>query len=162
MNRTDDTTTDILARLDRLESAEAIRRLKATYMQWCDDRRGRDIGSLFWEDGTWEGAGASTAGTVTGAAAIGAMFEEAPKRLTFTVHYLTNESITVCGDTATGAWKLLEPCTFEDSRALWQGGRYEDTFERRGGEWRFTRMKLYLEYRTPYEEGWLRNKVVTL
>jgi hypothetical protein len=157
-----DVITRLERRLDQLESADQIRRLKARYMQWCDDRRGVDIGSLFWEDGVWEGAGASTAGTTTGAEAIAQMFAVSPPRLTFTVHYLTNESIEVDGDSATGAWKLLEPCTFRDEVALWQGGRYEDVFERRDGEWRFSRLKLFLEYRTPYEEGWLRNKVATL
>jgi hypothetical protein len=157
-----DVITQLQQRLDRLESMDEIRRLKARYMQWCDDRRGADIGELFWEDGVWEGAGASSSGTTVGAQAIGEMFAAAPARLTFTVHYLTNESIEVDGDRATGAWKLLEPCTFRDEVALWQGGRYEDVFERRNGEWRFSRLTLFLEYRTPYDEGWLRNRVAPL
>jgi hypothetical protein len=153
---------EILRRLDALESADQIRRLKARYMQWCDDRRGIDIGSLFWENGVWEGKGASTAGTTVGAPAIGELFAATPPRLTFTVHYLTNESIEVDGNTATGAWKLFEPCTVRDEVAVWQGGRYEDVFERREGEWRFTRLTLHLEYRSLYDEGWARNQVADL
>src|SRR5262249_4202593 len=113
----------------------------------------------FWPDGVWEGRGGSAAGETRGAEAIGAMFAQRPPRLTFTVHYLTNESIQVDGNTATGQWKLLEPCTVRDQVAIWQGGRYEDTFECRDGEWRFSRLTLYLEYRTPFDEGWLRNRM---
>jgi hypothetical protein len=45
---------------------------------------------------------------------------------------------------------------------VWQGGRYEDVFERRDGEWRFSRMTLFLEYRTPYDEGWLQTRFADL
>ena len=90
------------------------------------------------------------------------MFAQSPSRLTFTVHYLTNESIEVTGERAAGSWKLFEPCTVRDRVAVWQGGRYEDEFERRGGEWRFTRMTLFLEYRTPYDEGWLQTRFADL
>ena len=41
----------ILARLDRLESEHAIRRLKAEYMRACDEQRGAAIADLFWPDG---------------------------------------------------------------------------------------------------------------
>ena len=152
----------LAARLAALEAQDAVRRLKARYMQWCDERRGAEIADMFWPDGVWEGRGGSATGEVRGADAIAAMFAQAPQRLTFTVHYLTNENITVDGDRAVGEWKLLEPCTVRDQVAVWQGGRYVDTFERRGDEWRLLRLTLYLEYRTPYDEGWLRNPMADL
>jgi hypothetical protein len=161
---TEDTmSTDIsrlAARLDRLESQDAVRRLKATYMHWCDERRGAEIADLFWPDATWEALGGALGGTVTGHAAIGAMF--ATSRLTFTVHYLTNESIEVEGDRAVGRWKLFEPCTFRDELAIWQGGHYVDDFERRGGEWRISHLRLALDFKTPFDEGWLRTRHVEL
>src|SRR5215475_6532604 len=148
-----------MARLDALESESAIRRLKATYMQWCDEKRGHEIASLFWPDGAWEAIGGATA---DGHAAIGEMFEASPARLTFTVHYLTNEAIDVLGDIASGRWKLLEPCTFRGEVALWQGGWYHDDFERRDGVWKFTRLRLKLDYRTPFEQGWVRTRFADL
>jgi uncharacterized protein (TIGR02246 family) len=143
----------IISRLDVLESQDAIRRLKAAYMQGCDDRRGRAIADLFWDDGIWEGIGGSS-GRVQGHEAIAAMFEAAPSRLTFTMHYLTNESILVDGDKATGRWKLFEPCTYRDRAALWMGGHYVDIFERRNGEWRISHLILDVEFRSPYDKGW--------
>jgi hypothetical protein len=150
------------ARLATLEAQDAIRRLKARYMQWCDEQRGEQIADLFWEDGLWEARGISNAGEVRGAPAIAAMFGTTPPRLTFTVHYLTNESIAISGDRAVGEWKLFEPCTYRDEVAVWQGGRYVDHFERRAGEWRFSHLLLHLDFRTAYSEGWLRNPAVEL
>ncbi|MGE3990820.1 nuclear transport factor 2 family protein [Pseudorhodoplanes sp.] len=148
--------------MDQLESQDAIRRLKARYMQACDDRLGRAIADLFWPDGIWEATGPSTAGQVVGHDAIAAMFEASPRRLTFTTHYLTNEEIAVEGDHGAGSWKLFEPCTFQDRLALWMGGRYVDAFERRGGEWRFAHLKLHIEFRTPFEQGWVKERFADL
>lgn len=149
-------------RLDRLESQDAVRRLMAAYMQGCDDRIGAGIADLFWPEGIWEGLGGAAGGRLVGRDAIAASFAAAPRRLTFTTHYLTNESIEVDGDRATGCWKLFEPCTFQDRQALWMGGRYRNDFERRGGIWRLGHMRLWIEFRTPFDEGWLRQPMVTL
>jgi len=151
----------IVARLDRLESQDAIRRLKAAYMQACDDRLGSAIADLFWDDALWEGVGGSSA-RAQGRDAIAAMFAAAPSRLTFTTHYLTNESISIDGNRATGRWKLLEPCTYRDRAALWMGGQYIDVFERREGAWRISHLKLDVEFRTPYEKGWHEQRLADL
>ncbi|MGW0038366.1 nuclear transport factor 2 family protein [Gordonia sp. NPDC003376] len=151
---------DALARLDRLESRDAIRTVKANYMQWADDKRRLAMGELFWEDAIWEEL--DTTGTTLpdarweGREAIAEMFNQSPERLWFTVHYLSNESITVNGDHAVGRWKLLEPCTIRDEIAVWQGGHYVDDFTRRNGVWKISHLRLTLDFQTPYEQGWLR------
>ncbi|TCL05169.1 nuclear transport factor 2 family protein [Sodalis ligni] len=152
----------LLQRLDALESQDAIRRLKADYMQACDDKLGRAVADLFWPDGIWESEAQGMANKVTGHDAIADMFEASPRRLSFTTHYLMNESIYVAGERGRGSWKLLEPCTFQDRMALWMGGRYDDVFERRNGVWRFRHLKLYIEFRTPYEAGWLKERFAAL
>ena len=90
------------------------------------------------------------------------MFEANPAQLSFAVHYLTNESIEVHGNQATGRWKLFEPCTFRRDLALWQGGWYADDFERRDGVWKFTQLRLKLVYSTPFDEGWVRTRFADL
>lgn len=149
----------VLQRLDRLESESAVRAVKARYMQWADEKRRLGMGELFWEDAVWEELD-HTGATVPGARwegrpAIAQMFNESPDRLHFTVHYLTNEEITVDGDEAVARWKLLEPCTIRDEIAVWQGGHYIDDFERRGGVWKIRHLRLTLDFQTPYHQGWL-------
>ncbi|WP_232716762.1 nuclear transport factor 2 family protein [Gordonia metallireducens] len=153
---------DVLTRLDRLESQDEIRALKARYMQWADDKRRLDMGELFWDDAIWEELDL-TGSTIPGARwagreAIAEMFNQSPERLWFTVHYLSNETITVSGDHAVGRWKLLEPCTIRDEIAIWQGGHYVDDFTRRDGVWKISHLRLTLDFQTPYEEGWLRRR----
>jgi ketosteroid isomerase-like protein len=151
---------DVLRRLDHLESERAVRAVKAHYMQWADEKRRLGMGELFWDDAVWEEldhGGAPIPGAQwVGRDAIAQMFNESPDRLSFTVHYLTNEEITVAGDTAVGRWKLLEPCTVRDETAVWQGGHYLDDFERRDGVWKIRHLRLTLDFQTPYHEGWLR------
>ncbi|MDD3446726.1 MAG: nuclear transport factor 2 family protein [Zavarzinia sp.] len=148
---------DMLNRLDALESQDAVRRLMADYMQACDDHRGRGVADLFWDDGVWQGM-SHPVEIAEGRDAIADMFEAAPKRLDFTVHYLTNEAIEVAGDTAVGRWKLLEPCVLEGTHAIWMAGRYQNDFERRNGIWRFKRIRLWIDFFTPYEQGWLKQR----
>lgn len=153
---------DVVARLDRAEARDAVRAVKADYMQWADDKRRLGMGELFWEDAVWEELDLSGE-TIPGCRwegrdAIADMFDRSPERLWFTVHYLTNEKITVTGDTAVGRWKLLEPCTIRDEMAVWQGGHYVDDFERRGGEWKISHLRLTLDFQTPYDVGWLRRR----
>lgn len=151
-------------RMDVHDSQDAIRKLKAAYMQWLDDRRRGEVATLFWPDAVWEelpyrGAAAGLpdeAGRTVGAAAIADSFDAAALRMSFTAHYLTNEDIVVTGDRAVGRWKLLQACTSHDGVAFWQAGCYTDDFERRDGVWRFAHLRLALDFRTPFDQGWSR------
>ena len=157
-----DTLAAVLARVDVLESRDAVRHLKAGYMQRCDETPRPSFADLLWPDAVFQGYGAAESGPVVGAGAIDGMLSGGRQRFTFSVHYLTNEAITVGGDRARGEWKLLEPCTIDGGTGIWQGGRYVDAFERRDGTWRFTRIELHLEFRARYEEGWHRRRVYPL
>lgn len=161
------------ARLDALESQDAVRRLKAAYMQGLDDRLRGAVADLFWEDAVWEGLpertpeGAEPAsaagGRIEGRAAIARSFVDAAGWMSFTAHFLTNEDICVDGDRAVGRWKLLQACTAGPSgssgTAFWQAGVYTDDFERRDGVWKFAHLRLAMDFRTPLDEGWARTRM---
>jgi hypothetical protein len=153
--------TELARRLDALESADAVRHLKADYMSRCDASPRPSFTDLLWPDAVWQGYEAAEAGPLAGAETINAMLA-GRSRFTFSMHCLTNESISVDGDVATGLWNLLEPCTVDSVGGIWQGGRYVDTFARRDGQWRFARMELHLRFRTRYEDGWHRTLVQPL
>jgi gamma-hexachlorocyclohexane dehydrochlorinase len=159
-----DRTAELAARVDALEARDAVRRLKAAYMQGLDDRRRAAVADLFWEDAVWEGlpdripdgvdAEPGPGERIVGRAAIAESFVDAAARMSFTAHFLTNEDIEVDGDRAVGRWKLLQACTAGRETAFWQAGVYVDDFERRGGEWRFAHLRLAMDFRTPYADGW--------
>ncbi|MBX6388605.1 MAG: nuclear transport factor 2 family protein [Frankia sp.] len=156
---------DLAARIAVLEAQDAVRKLKAAYMQGLDDRRRAEVADLFWEDAIWESLpdrvpeGATDVPRpgrqIVGREAIGQSFVEAAQNMSFTAHFLTNEDITVDGDRAVGRWKLLQCCTWGRETAFWQAGVYVDDFERRDGVWKFSHLRLALDFRTPVDQGWL-------
>jgi hypothetical protein len=155
-------------RVARLEAQDAVRKVKAAYMQGLDDRLRGAVADLFWEDAIWEGlpertpegvAPQSAGSQTVGREAIAASFVAAAAAMSFTAHFLTNESIEVDGDHAVGTWKLLQACTAGRDRAFWQAGVYTDDFECRGGVWKFSHLRLAMDFRTPFDEGWVQNRM---
>ncbi|MDX1888119.1 nuclear transport factor 2 family protein [Mycolicibacterium sp. 050158] len=155
--------TDIAAALDAIESRDAVRKIKASYMQGLDDRRRGAVAEIFWQDAVWESLpdrapeghqSASTGGQIVGRDAIAQSFVDAAAAMSFTAHFLTNEDITVDGDYAVGRWKLLQACTSTGGRAFWQAGVYTDDFERRDGVWKISHLRLAMDFRTPFDQGW--------
>ena len=85
------------------------------------------------------------------------------QHLPFAVHYVMNPIIDIDGDTATGKWLLLEPCSFpqgDDRQPIWGAAKYEDDYVRVDGEWKFKRVKLMSLMWSPYEQGWERQRIV--
>ena len=148
----------LAARLDTLESIEAIRQLKAEYCDICDDAHDPDrIVSIFTEDGIWEARGI---GTANGHAEIRTLFEGFARSIKFSQHMVFNPRIKVDGDVATGKWYFLGMFTFYGRKgapnaARWQTCRYEEQYRRANGEWKIH----HLRVRAPslvadYESGW--------
>lgn len=149
---------ELLQRLDVLESEAAIRRLMAEYVDVRDvgTGNGTHIARLFVDDGIWEGVGqlAEALGFHQGRDAIERRFS-AP--LPCSVHFLTNESITIDGDTAVGTWRYLQSTIYK-GRAVWVGGRYHNDFVRVEGQWKFQHVRIDAMFMTPYEDGWVKTQ----
>ncbi|EFH83322.1 nuclear transport factor 2 family protein [Ktedonobacter racemifer] len=147
---------DILQRLETLESENMIRRLMADYTEVRDRNIGEGdyISNLFTPDGIWEGTGQfeKTLGRFEGREAIRQRFSQ---KLPFAIHYLTNECITVNGETAVGKWKLWHPSTIQ-GRAMWVAGHYHNNFIRIDEVWKFRHLRISAIFVAPYEEGWAK------
>src|SRR6266568_3158555 len=76
-------------------------------------------------------------------------------RLPFSVHFLTNESITIDGDTAVGTWRYLQSTVYK-GQAVWIAGRYHNDFVRVEGQWKFQHVRIDAMFVTPYEDGWVK------
>ena len=146
----------LAARLDALESQALIRALKAAYMEGCDFRIGTRMGELFSLDGIWESVGrfATPEGTIIGRDAVAKAFASDDWGHSFCAHYLTNEAITVSGDTAVGTWMFFEPATNETQGQVWMAGRYRDDFVRLEGRWFIQHLRCDLIFVAPYATGW--------
>jgi len=155
-------------RVRALEDVEAIRRLKAVYGELVDARYAQGgvaepaaldalaarIAALFTEDAVWDGGGAL--GACRGREAIRERM--AKPTLHFSWHYFVKPRIEVAGDTATGRWDLLAPCTTADDRAMWMAGVEDDVYTRVGGTWLHASMKLRVVFMAPHDRGWAKRR----
>jgi len=128
----------LAARVQRLEDIQEIQGVLLDYGRYLDARDFAAYSRLFAKDGEWVGG----FGTVQGPAAIQAFMEKnitGPNRGN-TFHILTNFKIDVRGDTATAwsRWTFVTPGP-DKKPAISQAGRYDDTFVRENGHWKFKR-----------------------
>lgn len=140
-------------RLQRLEDIQNIACLKAIYCRAADcgpGRPARDAGtiaSLFVEDGVWD---AGDFGRAEGREAIRALFRTNP--YAFGLHRISNPTIQVTGDTATGEWIMLCP-TIIDNESVWIGGIYKDEFVRTPEGWKFKEARAFVTFTSRNEAG---------
>ena len=128
----------LAARMQRLEDIQEIQGVLLDYGRYLDARDFAAYSRLFAKDGEWIGG----FGAVQGPAAIQAFMEKqitAPNRGN-TFHILSNFKIDVHGDTATAwsRWTFVTPGA-DKKPAISQAGRYDDTFVRENGHWKFKR-----------------------
>lgn len=147
--------SDVERELRRLKDIEAIVRLRSLYCYYADLRDGDKWSSLFTEDGVFE---TDVFGIHRGRETIRAL-----QHLPFAVHYVANPIIDIDGDRATGKWLLFEPCSFpvgKRKQPVWGMAKYEDVYERVGGEWKFKHVKLISHTWAPYEKGWEKQRII--
>lgn len=134
-------SSDLEARITRLEDIESIKQLKALYCDICDDMHNPDrITSLFVSDGVWESA---DFGTATGHVEIRDLFQQFQDKFSFSQHNITNPRITIDGDRATAAWYILGPWTnAQDGKEIWMTARYDDDYVKVDGEWKYQHLRV--------------------
>ena len=150
-------------RLETLEAVEAIKKLKARYCQCADERDAEGFANLFTADGVFEGG---TFGRGQGRAGVATFLRGVQQQsLPFALHYVMNPIIEVQGDTATGRWYLLEPCTMvaegtQAQQAVWGTARYEEEYVKVDGEWKFKKVHLMPVFWSPFDQGWVKKRFV--
>ncbi len=156
---------DVLRRLDRLESKEAIRELASAYAIACDEHDMPRLTSLFTEDASFDAP--SGAMVAAGKPAIVEMFER-----TFAIRgpsYHWTHDVTVHmdeedPDKATGL-VLSHAETSPDGVVSIAAMRYLDDYRREQGLWRFARREIHFLYYVPaaeYTTGLTRTDRVTI
>lgn len=156
----------LAARLQRLEDAEAIKRLIVRYAQGAD--RGNDVDvmlPLFTEDAVWDGG--ERFGVHAGKPAIREFLSQSGAFIGWTLHYMVSPDVVVArdGQTATAFWYLWETANMPDqasgrAEAFWIGGTYDgEAVKLADGSWRFSRLALNLKLLSPYREGWAEKRL---
>ncbi len=146
------------------EDLDAIQLLKARYGEITDSRYrvledpaeleslAHQIAALFSEDAVWDGGAAL--GLCEGREAICERFRKPTLR--FAQHFFMKPRIAVDGDSATGRWDILAPCTSLEGKPFWMAGVEDDAYIKVDGVWLHHRMKLDVVFMAPYDRGWVK------
>jgi ketosteroid isomerase-like protein len=142
-----DISSDLAARIDRLESRDAIERLIAQYAHGFDARDVELIRSVFHDDallalgepfGDFEGIDAI-------AEAAHALWAQSPRMH----HWMANAVVDVDGDVATGVAALDCLVINVDDGPTMVVGNYFDRYERRDGRWAIAERRFDLHFWAP-------------
>ena len=138
-------------RLERLESKDQIKELRATYCYHVDDQEADAFASLFTEDAILD---FGNAGTYEGHDELREFINSVvPEFYEFIVHMVHNPVIEVDGDTASGRWYFEAPATSQGTDT-WIQGQYDEEYARVDGEWKFAEIEARFNYVADYQDGW--------
>lgn len=137
-------SNDLPSRIDRLESLEALRTLKAQYAVLADRcllapsaENARALADLFTDDATTD---YGFFGKFVGKDALVRAFAEVlPAGSRWAAHHVLNPILSVDGDTAEGTWSFVAhsvPREPKDAARLMYFGSYEEKYRRVGGAWK--------------------------
>ncbi|MGE0666991.1 MAG: nuclear transport factor 2 family protein [Sphingomonadales bacterium] len=143
---------EVVDRLDRLESKDAIRGLVTAYAIACDEHDLPRLADLFTEDAIFS----SSSGTMTanGRAAIASMFIEMLKVRGPAFHWTHDVSVEIdpeSPDRATGLVYSHAETTPNGVVSL-AAMKYRDAYRREGGRWRISKREISFLYYVPFAE----------
>lgn len=146
-------------RVERLEDAEAIEALQATYGYYFDKGLWNEAADLFAADGTFE---YGQMGVYVGRERIRrAMLLFGPEGLGrgyLNNHMLLQPIITVApdGKTATGRWQGMVMLSEPGANGVWGVGQYENAYVKERGVWKISKLHFYVQAMADYDLGFMR------
>jgi len=146
------------AKIHDLHAVHEILNLESELAFAADTKQTDKYADIFTEDAVLDLR--PYAEVLQGREAIRRFRQESPKRVAFSVHYLTNPYIVVKGNTATGRIYWLAALTMAATEeGMWSSGYYVDEFVKTKDEWKIKKRTMTWFYRTPYEKGWARERI---
>jgi hypothetical protein len=169
------TLEELQARIQRLEDIKQIEKLQRIYGYYRDYQDWEKVVDLFSDNA--ESIEVADHGVYKGKAGIRRYFidliqggkEPKPHPGLMSIALQMQGVITVDpeGRTARGRWYgfLIEArptLTLHEGelRQTWGHGIYENEYVKEGDKWLFKKLHFFLNFRTPYEDGWLKTPVV--
>jgi hypothetical protein len=163
-------STDLEARLARLENLEQIHQLAYSYNRLLDARSNKELSELFTEDGVYilqtkvDASENSVALARTPAEIEGVLTNivgvNPPAPGATRYHLVATPNIEIQGDRATGHWLWWQVERTDDPLAaprLDSVGHYEDEYVLVDGTWKFKRREAFCDI--PYIENKISNDV---
>lgn len=138
----------LAARVDTLESVEAIRALRNRYHELVNEDAGHRLYELFAPDAVVAYGGRAE---VQGRDNIRAFFAAFPVQAAR--QFIHSHAVDVQGDVGTGS-SYLDGRPVRDGKSFHVVGRFDDEYVRLDGQWLFQRVTLSVHYMIEAAERW--------
>lgn len=148
-------STDLIARIQRIEDINAIQALRAWYHRLVNDCEFEKIADLFTEDGVSD-TGYIGVAVRHGREEIRASMSTLGTRLSQIKQFIHSHVVDeIDGDTAKG-WAIMEArYGTADGVSYLVAGRYDDVYRRVDGKWLFQSQKASFYFSVPHKgDGW--------
>ena len=169
------TLENLEARIQRLEDIKQIERLQRIYGYYRDYGEWEKVVDLF-SDNT-ESVEVADHGVYKGKEGVRKFYidlikggkDRKPRPGVLSICMQMQGVITVepDGKTAKGRWygymiEARPTMSLHEGelRQLWGHGIYENEYVKEDGKWKIKKLHFFLNFRTPYEDGWLKTPVV--
>lgn len=138
-------TISVEERIDQLEARGAIRELLADYAHGCDRHQADRFIRIWHEDAVWNVGGAF--GTATGAEEIEKVLNDIWTASPETHHWITDVTVRFTGpDSAEGDAHTICYVRNAEDDELFVSCDYDNTYERRNGQWRVATLTLKIDW----------------
>jgi len=159
------------SRIARLEDYRDICNLQGRYNHYMQTGQMKEkLPELFALDHPEVKAEMADSGLWTGGDGVVRLFQHLGTKYTMPgalmAHLLLTPVVEVSADRsrARGMWNSFGTNTYINDagelEAMWQLGKYDITFCRQDGRWKYLEFKWYVVFRTPYHEGWVKRPIV--
>lgn len=147
-------------RIEREEDRAAIENLTRAYGYYIDKKVWGEVVPLFSDDAEVEISGR---GVYRGKQGVDTLFRKVIGRGTDGLadgelsNHMVLQGVTDVapdGKTATGRWRAFIQIGMWQKMGLWAEGTYDLKFVKENGVWKFSMMRWYGTYFTPYDKGW--------
>jgi len=152
---------DLAEKVQKLLDIEEIKKLHARYTFSIDENRWDDVLDLFTEDavGDWGSGTEGTRGRYEGKKDIVNFLDLAGKEAVMFRHMVIQPVIDIDGDQAHAQLYMFGFGTYnldEGEIPAWTHGMYKNDLVRVDGKWKFSYLRYYFTFQTPFHDGWVK------
>jgi len=151
---------ELEARIRKVEDIEEIKNLEARYVYLVDTLQMDKVPDLFVDNLIVD---FGHLGTFKTKAELLEFLNGARTGTSMMCHQEMTPYIEVDGDKATGTWYLLGLFTHvtpQGEVAAWIQGRCDNEYVRVDGKWKYSRRIFKFNLHSPYEDGWVKTRLM--
>lgn len=150
------------ARIRKVEDFQDVTNLQAKYSHFVDSGQLEKLLELFSEDFAWE-VGYKKMVKITSKPELLEYLKQADAGNVMMRHQVQSPIIEIDGDKAKATWYMFGPGTSKTPSgevANWTQGIYNNEYVREQGVWNISLLHFKFDFRTTFDEGWIKTPMM--